>query len=385
MNDIKIKYVGFYDLNLYAQENRNSFLSATNKMDYIAEVFSQIGLDVEIVSPSWTKHNSGYYPGRKTQISDKIYHTCGPTFGAKSRILRYFKKFFSWIWLIFYLLKNTTKNDVLVVYHSTAIIFPIMFFHKLRKNPLILEVEEIYQDVNEFPNYIKRKEYNFFKIADKYIFPTNLLNQKINTRNKPYTIIHGTYKVEDNKNLKFDDNKIHVVYAGTFDPRKGGALAAAAAAEFLPENYHVHIIGFGSRQQVLQLKEKIKRINKISKAKVTYDGLLKGEDYINFLQKCHIGLSTQIPEAKYNDTSFPSKILSYMANGLKVVTIRIKSIEESAIGNDVFYYNEQNPKSIAEVIKNINLNVPYDSRSIIADLNMKFEKDLRKLLVEKYD
>lgn len=384
MNDIKIKYVGFYDLNLYAQENRNSFLSATNKMDYIAEVFSQIGLDVEIVSPSWTKHNSGYYPGRKTQISDKIYHTCGPTFGAKSRILRYFKKFFSWIWLIFYLLKNTTKNDVLVVYHSTAIIFPIMFFHKLRKNPLILEVEEIYQDVNEFPNYIKRKEYNFFKIADKYIFPTNLLNQKINTRNKPYTIIHGTYKVEDNKNLKFDDNKIHVVYAGTFDPRKGGALAAAAA-EFLPENYHVHIIGFGSRQQVLQLKEKIKRINKISKAKVTYDGLLKGEDYINFLQKCHIGLSTQIPEAKYNDTSFPSKILSYMANGLKVVTIRIKSIEESAIGNDVFYYNEQNPKSIAEVIKNINLNVPYDSRSIIADLNMKFEKDLRKLLVEKYD
>ena len=384
MNDIKIKYVGFYDLNLYAQENRNSFLSATNKMDYIAEVFSQIGLDVEIVSPSWTKHNSGYYPGRKTQISDKIYHTCGPTFGAKSRILRYFKKIFSWIWLIFYLLKNTTKNDVLVVYHSTAIIFPIMFFHKLRKNPLILEVEEIYQDVNEFPNYIKRKEYNFFKIADKYIFPTNLLNQKINTRNKPYTIIHGTYKVEDNKNLKFDDNKIHVVYAGTFDPRKGGALAAAAA-EFLPENYHVHIIGFGSRQQVLQLKEKIKRINKISKAKVTYDGLLKGEDYINFLQKCHIGLSTQIPEAKYNDTSFPSKILSYMANGLKVVTIRIKSIEESAIGNDVFYYNEQNPKSIAEVIKNINLNVPYDSRSIIADLNMKFEKDLRKLLVEKYD
>lgn len=35
MQTNKIKYIGFYDSDTYADEKRNSFLSATNKMDYI--------------------------------------------------------------------------------------------------------------------------------------------------------------------------------------------------------------------------------------------------------------------------------------------------------------------------------------------------------------
>ena len=38
------------------------------------------------------------------------------------------------------------------------------------------------------------------------------------------------------------------VYAGTYDPRKGGVLAAVAAGQYLDDKYHIHIIGFGDEQ-----------------------------------------------------------------------------------------------------------------------------------------
>ena len=101
---------------------------------------------------------------------------------------------------------------------------------------------------------------------------------------------------------------------------------------------------------------------KSQKAKITYDGLLSGEEYIKFIQSCDIGLSTQNPNGKYNDTSFPSKILSYMANGLRVVSVRIPVVEESGIGKCVCYYDEQTPENIAKAIKSIDFSEEYDSR-----------------------
>ena len=181
--------------------------------------------------------------------------------------------------------------------------------------------------------------------------------------------------------MKYSDDKIHVVYAGTFDPRKGGATAAAAT-EWLSEKYHIHILGFGSSNDTEHIKKVIQNTNEKSKATVTYDGLLSGEDYIQFLQKCQIGLSTQNPDADFNSTSFPSKILSYMANGLRVVTIRIPAIESSDVGQNLYYYDNQTPQDIAKAIMSVDLNDGYDGRVRIAELDKQFRNDLKILLGE---
>ena len=124
----------------------------------------------------------------------------------------------------------------------------------------------------------------------------------------------------------------------------------------------------------------VAKISSNDRAKITYDGVLSGKDYIRFLQSCDIGLSTQDPNAAFNGTSFPSKILSYMANGLRVVSIRIPAIETSAVGDMVFYYDEQTPEEIAKAIMNIDFNDNYDSREYIRQLSNQFEKDMKKLL-----
>jgi hypothetical protein len=84
LRENSVKYIGFYDSSAYIEENRNSFLSATNKMDYIADSIVRAGYKVQIISPSWTANNKGYYCGRTNYIANDVTLTCGPTFGANN-------------------------------------------------------------------------------------------------------------------------------------------------------------------------------------------------------------------------------------------------------------------------------------------------------------
>lgn len=375
----KIKYIGFYE-EIDSKYKRNSCLSAINKMNYIIEAIVKTGINVDIISPSW--YIDSYAPTtseEKIYINENVSLVKAPSFATKNKLTTRFKYHFSQIWLFIYLIKNTKKNEELIAYHSLALMKPLYLAKKIKKFKVIYEVEEIYTDVSNDSNFKRKREIKMINNGDKYIFPTELLHESLNKNNKPYSICYGTYKVEEDRNIKFDDDKIHIVYAGTFDPRKGGATAAAVA-EYLDEKYHIHIIGFGSEDEKSALQNLIEEVSKKTKCTVTYDGLYIGDEYIKFLQKCDIGLSTQTPNAEYNDTSFPSKVLSYMANGLRVVSIRIKALEKATISKLLYYYDKDCPKEIAKAIKSIDLSERYDSRDEIDVLDKKFIHEIKKLI-----
>lgn len=372
-----MKYVGYYDTE---KARRDMSLAAVNKMNYICSVINRIGHRVSIVACGMTA------AFEKKACKEKVFDETEVLFFKTKKIptniaSKVTERVRRNITLFSYLMKNTKKNEQVIVYHSLGIMRCVYFAKRLKRFKLILEVEEFYNDVFLESKTSRRMEQKFIACADKYIFPTELLNEKFNKQNKPYTVIHGTYQVEPKREETFGDGKIHVVYAGTFDPRKGGGVAAAAT-EWLSKEYHVHILGFGSDSDTANIKKLIKETNEKSEAIVTYDGLLSGEEYIKFLQKCHIGLSTQNPDADFNATSFPSKILSYMANGLRVVTIRIPAIESSAVNSDIYYYKNQTPKDIAKAIMAIDLSNGCDGRKKIAELDKKFCEDLKNLLEE---
>lgn len=374
----KIKYIGYYDIQENRNENRGYVFAATNKMDYIISVLNKIGYEVDIISASVTKNNRGY-PGKTVNINDLNTLKLFRTLKRGNKINNALNYIMVKLLIILFLFKNTKKNDCIIVYHSLGYLNMIKFVKKIKKFKLILEVEEIYADVIT-SNKWRKREYNLFKYADAFILPTELLNEKINSENKPHIIIYGTYQVEYDRKCKFNDGKIHCVYAGTFDPRKGGANTSIDGAKFLDANYHVHIIGFGSEKDKSDLITKIDDISGKTKCKITYDGLFSGEDYIKFIQSCDIGLSTQNPDAGFNESSFPSKVLSYMANGLRVVSIKIKVLEYSDINNWIYYYEENTSEEIANAIKSIDFNDKYNSREMITKLNEKFKKNLKIML-----
>lgn len=374
----KVYYLGYYDIPENKEENRNIVLAATNKMAYIIEAMEKAGYCVEVISASQTK-NGKSYPAKTVTIGENSSLRLFKTLPWGNKVRRVISVLFSRLQYKQYILRNITANDTVIAYHSVPYADFLVKAKKKIGFRLILEVEEIYADVNGKEDD-RKKEYKVFEAADAYIFPTELLNQKLNTKSKPYAIICGTYKAEPDKKIKFNDGKTHIVYAGTFDPRKGGALAAVGAAEFLNGDYILHVIGFGSNDDKQKLLNEIERVSKVSSCKVSYDGLLSGDDYISFVQSCDIGLSTQNPSGEYNDTSFPSKILSYMANGLRVVSVKIPAVETSDIGEYMYYYVEQTPEEIAEAIKMVDIDKPYNSREIIFKLDEKFVCDLKNLL-----
>lgn len=381
----KVYYIGYYsDLN--GLQNRKTAPAADTKMNYIIESLNNIGYDVEVIS--FCEENSRdkiirKYDEYDINVNNNKIHFF-KTYTSKYRIIRVIGRYFTWLSQKKYIQKNCINKECkIIIYHSLALLKLLRFLNRKNKK-YILEMEEIYADVIN-NNKIRKKEIKFAKMASGYIFPTKLLDKEINIEKKPSVIIHGTYKVEKMINKKIfdeEEEKIHCVYAGTFDSRKGGCTAAVAAIEYLPSNYHIHILGFGTNEEVEKIKKFIKETEKESKAKVTYDGLLEGEEYINFIQNCQIGLSTQNPDAVFNATSFPSKILSYMSNGLRVVSIRIQAIEESDIGNYVYYYDKQTPQNIANAIKDVDLDDNYDSRKLILKLDKQFLKDI-KFILEK--
>lgn len=378
----EIKFLAFYNT---PDNPENHIISpaASTKVGYLINALENTKRPVEVITGSRPYPRTGN-PKIEKQLNDYAKLVIMPEIRGGGWFANKVSSLVYYIRYIGYLMRHIRKEDIVIVYHSLQNMKLVELLKKWIGFCLILEVEEIYGDVMQSQKTVHR-EMRYFQCADGYIFPTELLNQKVNTSRKPYVVAHGTYQVEAKEIGAFpqtQEKTVRCVYAGTFDPAKGGVMAAISAAEHLPENYHMHILGFGSSDEVKRVEDFINTTAERCRCGLTYDGCLSGDAYKQFIQSCDIGLSTQNPSAMFNDTSFPSKVLSYMANGLRVVSVRIPVVEESAVGDLVSYYDEQTPERIAKAIMQIDLTRPYDSRARLSELDVQFREALNALVTE---
>lgn len=372
-----IKYIGFYDDD-GNNAKRVCSVAAMDKMNYIASAISKAGYLVNIVSPSWMRNDANvkFEKSKEVNINDTLKVCYGPTFLSKNKIQTFFQICLSLSWLLCYLLINTQRGEKIIVYHVPWLYMPVSIAKFFRNFEIILEVEEIYSDVTYVNRTFNNWEKKLLAIADYFLYSTDLLKSKFDN-SKPSIVIYGAYDVKERLTEPVADNKIHLVYAGIIDNEKKGAFNALEASRLLSEKYMLHIIGFGD---VNALCERIEEINKTNKCKVVYDGLLQGNDYIKYCQSCHVGLSTQNIEGTFLESSFPSKILSYLSMGLLVVSGRISCVELSSIKSLVTFYDNGTAESIAKAIMSLDTSKFNDSRKIIRDFDVKFVKDISNLL-----
>lgn len=381
----KIIYLAHYDM---PHGERLTSPAGTTVMNYVLNSLENIKRHAILVSPSCSKKELSreeLVNGPYTKIV--LLPTPSPAgkYNIASRFLNRLRQRRN---LENELSKQLNDGDILMVYHSLSLMNVVRKIRKKKKITLLLQVCEVYGDVADNAR-VRKKELDFFKTADRYIFQSELLEHLINKENKPYAVLYGTYTVSETDvtqdNSSACSQKTHCVYAGTLDPRKGGAETALNTALYLPENYHVHILGFGSEKEIQYIKDRVSKVSSNCKCSVSYDGCLSGDEYKDFISSCQIGLSTQDPDASFNATSFPSKILAYIANGLRVVTVRIPAIEKSAVAENVFFYEENTPESVAAAIKSIDLTKAYDGKDTIRTLDKKFLANLQMLLQGESD
>lgn len=372
----------YYLIHFDNKTNRNVTPSAITKGKYVASALASCSSEVEIVSlayPTKDSQDEVYY-----QVSENVICHLFKGKYSNNRIIRYLNHKLYDKKIRKYLKQKVKKDDIVVVYHSLANMKLVKYIKKNITDKIVYEVEEIYGDVIN-DEKAKTKELKAFKNASSYIFSNDYLNSIINTKQLPYVTCYGTYEIPTLYKEAFNDNLIHCLYAGTLDRQKQGAAIAINTARYLPNNYIIHILGFGTSQDLSYTKNLIDEINKqYGVTKVIYEGVKLNEEYLKFIQKCQIGLSTQNMDASFNDTSFPSKILSYMSNGLEVVSANIGVVKNSKISQYIHFYEVQDEKEIANVILNINLNAKSNNVDVVKELDKEFKEDLKAMLV-KYE
>lgn len=371
----------YYLIHFDNKTNRNVTPSAITKGKYVASALASCSSEVEIVSlayPTKDSQDEVYY-----QVSENVICHLFKGKYSNNRIIRYLNHKLYDKKIRKYLKQNVKKDDIVVVYHSLANMKLVKYIKKNITDKIVYEVEEIYGDVIN-DEKAKTKELKAFKNASSYIFSNDYLNSIINTKQLPYVTCYGTYEIPTLYKESFNDNLIHCLYAGTLAQNKG-ALNAINVAKYLPNNYLIHILGFGSEKDIADIKNAVNEVNNsYGTTKVIYEGLKLNEEYLKFIQKCQIGLCTQNIAAAFNTTSFPSKILSYMSNGLEVVGVNIAAIKNSKVGQYIQFYNVPDEKEIANAILNINLNNKTNNVDVVKELDKEFKEDLKDMLV-KYE
>lgn len=366
----RIKYIGFYNHNS-SIINRTCALSAVNKMDYVISSLNEIGYGVDIISPSWLVPTEKIFfkGGEKISLENNNY-VYAPSFNTRNKILSYFTIVLSWIWLFFYLVFKTQKNEKIIVYHSLWLSIPLFYVKKIKKLNVILEVEEVYSKIWTFPKLLVNFENKIINSCEIYIIASDMLKEKL-SQEKEKIVLYGSYNVNGNveKHSSFDRAYIHLVYAGGIEMVRRGAFISIDILEYLPDNYFLNIVGFGEDKDINCLKE---YINSSSvKKRIKFHGEMKGKEFFTFLNQCDVGLNPQVT-GNYMDTAFPSKILTYLSAGLNVISSKVESIYCSALKDQIFFYDN------LEDLKTFSLSKI--ETSIIDDLHKEFKKVLIKII-----
>lgn len=356
--------------------------SGTTKINYIKSCLKKAGYYVSIYCVSEaTQQKLVYYKAAKYKIDLNEEISFINSFGRTNLFLKIASRLYMQLQVILHIIFNIKPEDIVVVYHSMGLRWPLIIARKILNRKIILEVEELYSAAWQLRKDQINKEKKYFRnIADSYILVNDIIAKKCSL-SKPFVVCYGNYEKNPNVNNFEEDNLTHIVYAGVISEEGTDAFIASETITFLPKNYRIHILGYGTNSHINKLETKIDSINKFLGYKgVTYEGCLSGHEYTLFLSKCSIGLCTRVLKDDLSDYTFPSKILVYLGNGLIPICSPITSVMQSQVKDYVVFTEEITPESVANAILSINKK-SYSSPIVKLDLlDKNFVQSLDSLL-----
>ncbi len=356
----------------YATKDSNRFknYAGEDKVDYICNALNSIGESVLVLSSS--KTNAKHFAKREKQhlfgTTDLLYFSSLP---KKGMVFHAIDVIWGYLQLFIFILLFVQQSDTVIVYHSLGYRGLWSFLRKLKKFKYILEVEELYQSFKAANSSYKKHEKKVFRHPDAFLFSNQILADEINKDKKPAVIVNGIYKSNHRKTgicIK------RVVYAGSLEAQKGVDYIIPVA-EYLPPDYEIHIIGFGSASDIQRVKDKID----CSSGNISYDGVFKGEAYIHFLQTCGIGLCIQDENDVFNKYEYPSKVFSYLSNGLQVVANDLIQLRQSEVFPYLHISKSKSAPDIAEAIINCS-QCFLDTTDVMEKLDHCFKQNLKLIL-----
>ena len=375
----KVYYLGWY----IADEDKAQYsgnVPGNLKMHYVVDQLLESEYTPEIISFARRSGKHRFY-FNKTKESQGCKTTYLGGFSGNSRFAKSVDFLLKKILFAFIFLFTFKKQDTIILYHSVAITNLVAKLKKFVKRKVVIEVEEIYGYSAVADRPWVNKEIKAIKEMDYHICVNDGIPNMLNLNEDNFVISYGVGRIPNRMNERFNDGRIHVVYAGTIEMKKLGALTAVEAARLFPDSYLLHILGFGSEENMHQLQKRIDEINKeAGYEKVQYNGYKFGKELDDFLFSCHIGLSSNVMRPNFANNSFPSKVITYMCHDLSVVLGYAKAFYDVPMSKGWQFYFEHTPEAIANAVTNVEIKpIGYYHHSIIM-MNKQIQSFFRKIV-----
>lgn len=347
----KIYYIGW----LISDEDIDLFkgnVPGNLKMKYVVEQMQECGLTPHVVSLAQRRKKGLYGTIKKIVQKGNLPVLYCAGFNGLGIFGRKLDGFIKRTELLLYLFCVVRRTDRVVLYHSYPFTKFVSRFKKLLKCKIILEVEELYGFSAVADKPWVGDEINAVRKMDNFICVNEGIPKLLGLQEGQFVVNYGVGKIPNRNAKRRDDGRIHVVYAGTIETMKLGAMTAVDAAPYLTDDYVIHIIGFGTDENVKRLKEHIEEINaECGSTRVEYNGYYFGEELDKFLFGCHIGLSSNVMRPNFANNTFPSKVITYMCHDLAVVVGYADAFYDVPMSKGWTFYHEFSPEKIAAAIK----------------------------------
>ncbi|MBR6536494.1 MAG: hypothetical protein IKT67_04780 [Lachnospiraceae bacterium] len=383
---MKLHYISFYATD---NVNRQVVRSSISKIEYMMDALKMIDDSLSVVSTALVEEGKGY---QKTLKHGNITYL--PGIGLKGRIGRRISLLVTQFMLLMHLLTKASSKDIVIFYHSISYFWPLRIAQRIKRFCTIMEFNDKYSyhmnDANK-ARKIDKIEKRMIQKASAYIFASSMMKELVD-ESKPFVINYGSYAPALKQNNISDNNSpkcIHLLYSGVLEPLRRAGEMAIDAMKYLPDNYILHIAGFGSVEYLSLINNKIEEVNAQKKCKVIYNhGFLNSSELGCLMQQCDIALSTHAYEFEWQSRlSFPSKIPLNMANDLYIVAANLPVIVNSPFASGCCFYKEHDPKAIAQAInKCVSIHLRGDTMKpsrIISKLDKEFREELKVMVTEK--
>ena len=377
-----IKYIAFYsnEKDRYPQS-----LAAIDKINYVCEVLENAGFRVELLSLCDVSLNAPKqsYQGQLLKHSQlflpKTYYKKNWLKKIQYRLLRDRSR-------LSFLNKHIDSGDIVLAYHSLPVLRYVSRIKKKKEIKCVLELEEVYSKLrhsNSNPKKIEKEE-RLINQCDAFLFSSEVLKEGFRSgfNLRPSAVINGVYHA--NRILPKNERLKRIVYAGGFAPERG-VDAVIELSQYLPRSYSIHILGSGTVEETKRVINLISNVKSDSCCSVVFHGEKRGEEYTSFLQSCDIGICLQNPEDDFNKYEFPSKVFSYLSNGLYVVSTDIIQLQKSPVYDYITIAPSNRLEDVAKAIMSMNVDELKNPAEILEYLDKKAVQDIKQLMEGFYE
>ena len=373
----KFYYICSYD-DYLNQRNLSTQPSGVTKINYIRFALKEAGIKFDLLSIAECKTDRRCFnlPSKK-KIDDYEEDSYILSIGRSNLLLKVLSRMLLYFQLICFLLFKVHRDDIILVYHVLHVERLIYIIRHIVKRNVYFEIEEIYHAVyQDSPSKIL-KEISLLQHANGYILVNDIMRHKCKLDGKAI-VCYGAYVVSKEICTQRLNSEIHVVYAGLIAEKGTDVYLAIDSARYLPSNYHVHILGYGTEQNITCMLDYMRDQMNAQSCSVTYDGCLYGDEYDKFLANCQIGLCTRVLDDNLSDYTFPSKVLVYLGHNIVPVCSPLNCITESKIKDEVCFCENVSAQAVAQAILSVKMDQMHQS-NVIQKLHNEFVKGVREM------